>query len=163
MTAAAFHFDQFVPLDPEDKRKHLEFIQAAITRMANASASVKSWLLPVVSLTYGYALTKQVGSVALLGISAVAIFALLDANYLNQERSFRVLYDRVAGGQAVPLFTMNPDYATPHPLSLKPRPKRSGRALRQWCPGAGVWLSWAIAPFYGPLVILGSVIFVRVG
>src|SRR4051794_32227246 len=105
--------DEAAGTDPDDRRQHLAFIQSIVTRMSAASASAKSWLLPVVTLTYGYALTRAADSVALLGVAAVAIFALLDANYLNQERAFRALYDRVARGDAVPAFSLNPSLAAP--------------------------------------------------
>lgn len=48
----------------EDRRKHLDFIQAVVARMSAASSNSKAWLLPVVAATYGYALTKNAESVA---------------------------------------------------------------------------------------------------
>lgn len=85
--------------DPEDKRKHLDFIQSVITRMSAASSSAKAWLLPVVTAAYGYALTQNADSVALLGLGATLLFAYLDANYLPQEKRFRALYKTVACGR----------------------------------------------------------------
>ena len=79
----------------DDHRKHLEFIQDVITRMAGASSSAKGWLLPVVTATYGYAITKTEWAVAALGVLAVVLFGFLDANYLKHERSFRELYKAV--------------------------------------------------------------------
>lgn len=90
--------------DAEDRRKHLDFIQAVVTRMSAASSTTKGWLLPVVTATYGYAVVNREMSVALLGIAAVLLFAVIDANYLNQERAFRRLYDAVAQGGDIPAF-----------------------------------------------------------
>ena len=55
--------------DPEDRRKHLDFIQSVVTRMSAASSNAKAWLLPVVTAAYGYALTQRADSVALLAVS----------------------------------------------------------------------------------------------
>lgn len=71
----------------EDLRKHLDFIQALVSRMSAASSSSKGWLLPVATAAYGFALTKHSGSVGLLGVFAVLVFSYIDANYLKQERA----------------------------------------------------------------------------
>lgn len=143
-------------LDPEDRRQHLEFIQAAVTRMSAASSTTKGWLLPVVTAAYGYALTSQTESIAALGLAAVLLFALLDANYLNQERAFRRLYDAVVQDDAIPRFAMDPVVAQP-----EDRSGGSGSTPRRivgWFPPRTVWSSWAIAPFYGSLGVLGLAI-----
>jgi len=131
---------------PEDRRQHLSFIQAVVTRMSQASSSAKTWLLPIVTLTYGYALTKEQWGVAVLGLVAVLIFGLLDANYLKQERAFRKLYDRVAGGGDIPAFSMNPALAG-----------STGSRINYWPDWEDI-RSWAVAPVYGPLLIAGLAI-----
>ena len=96
--------------DPEDRRKHLDFIQSVVTRMSAASSNAKAWLLPVVTATYGYALTQCAGSVALLGVGATLLFSYLDANYLRQEKRFRALYKAVAqGAYNIAAFSLQPD------------------------------------------------------
>ena len=87
-----------VAVEGDDRRKHLDYIQAVVTPMSSASSSAKGWLLPVVTAAYGYALAKQQSPVALLGVAAVLLFGFLDANYLRQEKAYRRLYDAVAGG-----------------------------------------------------------------
>jgi diadenosine tetraphosphate (Ap4A) HIT family hydrolase len=119
---------------PEDRRQHLSFVQAVITRMSQASSSSKTWLLPIVTLTYGYALTKETPSVAVLGIVAVLIFGILDANYLKQERAFRKLYDKVGAGGDIPTFAMNPALAAP-----------AGEKVNYWPDWEDI-RSWAVAP-----------------
>ena len=128
----------------EDRRQHLTFIQAVITRMSQASASAKTWLLPIVTATFGYAIIKSSPTVALLGSLAILVFGLLDANYLKQERAFRKLYDQVAQGSPIPAFAMNPALASPH-----------GSVVNYW-PAWADLRSWAILPFYGPLLLAGS-------
>lgn len=134
------------PVSPEDRRQHLSFIQAIVTRMSQASSSAKTWLLPIVTLTYGYAITKEQLWVALLGICAVLIFGVLDANYLKQERAFRKLYDKVASGGDIPAFSLNPSLAG-----------TAGSNVNYW-PDWQDLRSWAVAPIYGPLIIAGVAI-----
>ena len=133
-------------VSPEDRRQHLAFIQAIVTRMSQASSSSKTWLLPIVTLTYGYAVTKGQLWVAILGMLAVLIFGLLDANYLKQERAFRNLYDKVASGGDIPKFSLNPTLAGP-----------AGSKVNYWPDWEDI-RSWAVAPVYVPLLIAGIAI-----
>lgn len=147
--------------DPEDTRKHLDFIQSVITRMSAASSNAKAWLLPVVTAAYGYALTQKADSVALLGVGATALFAYLDANYLRQEKRFRSLYKAVASGQyEIANFSLQPDDLPPE-VSTKEMGDWSGSTpkwVNRLLPGPTVWLSWSIGPFYGTLAAVGLVI-----
>lgn len=143
----------------EDRRQHLAFIQAVVTRMSAASSSAKGWLLPVVTATYGYALTQHMAVIAVLGIAGVALFALLDANYLRQEKAYRRLYVTVANKtRPVPAFTLDPAEADDPPSPGSSARKRLSIAIDQWIPGRSVWLSWSVAPFYGGLLLLGLLI-----
>lgn len=129
---------------PEDRRQHLTFLQGVITRMSQASSSAKTWLLAVLTLTYGFALNRASALGAALGAAAVAIFGLLDANYLKQERAFRRLYDKVARGETVPAFALTPA------LAASANPRR-----RDYWPTWEDFRSWAIAPVYGPFLLIG--------
>ncbi|MFF7681841.1 HIT family protein [Microbacterium sp. NPDC007973] len=133
----------------DDRRQHLSFIQSVISRMAAASASAKTWLLPIVTAAFGYAFVEKSLFVALLGIVAVIVFALLDANYLKQERAFRGLYDRVSRGESVPAFSMNPTVAGP-----------AGVVKVNYWPDKKDWWSWAIAPFYLPMIGVGVLLLI---
>lgn len=126
--------------------------------MSAASSNAKSWLLPVVTATYGYALTQGVGSVALLGMAGVCLFALLDANYLRQEQAYRRLYNAVAQ-QKRPLlpFTMDP-FEVDDSWPGRAAPSRLLVWAARWLPRASVWLSWSIAPFYGGLLLVGLLV-----
>jgi hypothetical protein len=144
---------------PEDRRKHLDFIQATITRMSSASATTKSWMMPVVTATYGYALTQSIPSLALLGIAAILLFAYLDANYLRQEKRFRGLYQAVAERkEEVPVFSLNPDDAPrAHPgRPAEDWPTWMPRWVNRFLPGPTVWASWSIGPFYLTLSAVGG-------
>ena len=79
----------------DEKIKHLEFVQAAINRMANNSFLLKGWS---VTLTGGLlALTfKQLDRRYLLvSLVVLGFFWLLDSYYLYQERRFIALYNHV--------------------------------------------------------------------
>ena len=150
----------------EDRRKHLDFIQATITRMSAASSTTKSWMLPVVTATYGYALTQDARSVALLGIAAVVLFAYLDANYLRQEKRFRRLYKAVAeGSNKIVVFSLNPDDVTPdwNGQSTEEWAKLVPRWINRFVPGPTVWVSWSVGPFYLALIAVGVVIVLSAG
>ena len=145
-------------VEPEDRRKHLDFIQATITRMSSASTTTKSWMMPVVTATYGYALTQHHASVAVLGVGSVVLFAYLDANYLRAEKRFRRLYEAVAEKrEGVATYSLNPfDVAQGSGGRFDDDwPSRIPRWLNRFLPGPGVWASWAIGPFYLALVSVG--------
>ena len=154
------------PIEPEDRRKHLDYIQATITRMSAAASTTKSWMMPVVTATYGYALTKKADSVAVLGLAAVALFAYLDANYLRQEKRFRRLYKAVAEGEnKIAAFSLNPDDVTLDTSghSAEDWAEWMPRGVNRFIPGPSVWISWSIGPFYLALVVVGVAIVIKVG
>jgi histidine triad (HIT) family protein len=140
------YVEQTTEISPEDKRKHLEFIQSVISRMASASATCKGWLLPLVTAAYGFAIAKHSFGVALLGITAVVLFGFIDTSYLREERKFRALYAEVASGSTIPLYSLD--------TTLVPR-NNAGTSNRRWRP---VWASWAIMPIYLPMVIVGFIV-----
>lgn len=127
--------------------------------MSAASSTAKGWLLPVATATYGYALTQHDGSIAILGIAGVALFAMLDANYLRQEQAYRRLYDTVARkSRPVPSFTLDPYDADDPPPQGATQQKKLRVWVGRWLPGRRVWLSWSIAPFYGGLLLTGLLV-----
>lgn len=126
----------------EDRRQHLSFIQSVISRMAQSSASAKSWLLPVVSATYGYSATKHSLLVAMIGILAVMVFGGLDTEYLRVEREYRKLYERVASqDRGVEDFSMKVDS-----LSFWAHLKENCSTFLR---------SWSLWPFYTALTLVG--------
>lgn len=143
-------------ISPEDRRKHLDYIQAVVTRQSAASASTKGWLLPVVTAVLGFALAQHVWPLAVLGIVLIAVFAYVDASYLRSEQEFRTLYKAVSRSERmVPQFTLDPtDAHEPPPHDAPPATK-----WKAWCakyiPSRAVWASWSIAPFYAAMLILG--------
>ena len=166
----------------EDLHKHLDFIQAVVTRMSAASTSTKSWLLPVVTATYGYGMTQNAWSVIALGLGSVLLFMFLDMHYLDREKAYRALYDAVARNKGIPLFSLDPrevarceqtpegerditpdeaeDAAVGQQVGVGKTKKESFPS--DWIPDPSVWKSWSITPFYGSLLVVGAILLLRV-
>jgi len=133
----------------EEQRQHLGFIQTVIGRMSTGSAVAKGWAITIAVATFGYAGTKHSITVALGGIAAVALFAILDTRYLREERRFRMLYDGVRHG-AVASYDMN---AGAYCKALPP-----AEAVK--CSLRTILLSWSVRDFYGVIEIAGIAILV---
>lgn len=119
--------------------KHLEFIQAVITRLANNSFLMKGWALTVAGAFYGFAVKGTNWRLAAIGLMPVLIFWGLDAYFLRQERLFRGLYDQVRQrNPQIEPFSMNATAYTPQVPSW-------GRTL----------FSRTLVPFYAPVFIIG--------
>lgn len=137
----------------DDRRKHLDMVQAVVSRMASSSSTAKGWLLPVVTATYGFALVQHVPSVASLGLAAIVVFGVLDGHYLRQERAFRVLFRQIASGN-IGGYDMNPNRYFHKPNGDEDDERDEN--CRWW----HVICSWALMGFYGPLAGVGVVVIV---
>ncbi len=132
------HEDKYVDL----RVKHLEMIQAVTSRMSGYSATLKNYSITIVTGIIGIAFTvKMPGLIALSAVVAIA-FAYLDARYLQLERAYRSLFDevRLQDWDARPLFDLRPREVHRHPY-------------------AHALLSWSVAGFYGPLVVVVAVVY----
>lgn len=79
----------------DDKLKHLEFIQAVITRMNTNSFLIKGWMITLVSALFALAAKDANLRYVIVTYITVPAFWVLDAFYLSQERQYRSLYDDV--------------------------------------------------------------------
>jgi len=142
-------------IDADDKRQHLDQIQAVIARMAAASSTAKTWMLPVVTAAFGYSLVQHDAEVGLLGTATVIVFAVLDAGYLRQERAFRALYQAAVKGR-VQAYDMNAaryyDRANGDVQDI--------RAVN--CQWRRIIWSWSLAGFYVPVASLGVLLVVGI-
>jgi hypothetical protein len=79
----------------ENKRKHLEFIQRVINRMAGNLFFLRGWTITlIVALLALFA--KDANHIYIFVVYfPVIIFWILDGYFLSQERLFRALYDHV--------------------------------------------------------------------
>ncbi len=85
-------------MDPKAKSagqiKHLEMLQAVITRMAGNSFLIKGWCVTLVSALLALS-AKDAKSMVFVAYLPVLMFWWLDSFFLRQERLFRKLFDRV--------------------------------------------------------------------
>ena len=79
----------------EDQRKHLELIQAVITRMAGNSFVIRGWSVTLVSALFALAAKDADHKFVVVSYFPCILFWVLDAYYLSQERKFRSFYDSV--------------------------------------------------------------------
>ena len=78
-----------------NKHKHLEFIQAAINRMAGNLFLLKGWTVTLIAALFALAAKDANQLYILVAYFPLFIFWLLDGYFLSQERKFRALYDHV--------------------------------------------------------------------
>ena len=79
----------------ENKRKHLDMIQAVVTRLAGNSFLLKGWSVTLVSALFAFAAKDSKPAFAFLAFVPVIVFWLLDGYFLSQERTFRAIFDVV--------------------------------------------------------------------
>ena len=92
--------------------KHLEFIQAVITRLGNNGFLAKGWAISLIAALIALASNNgtYIWALVFLGCFCVALFAYIDSYYLQQERCFRALYnDAIAQNSEneISLFSMD--------------------------------------------------------
>jgi hypothetical protein len=134
----------------EDRRQHLDFIQAALARMATASSVAKGWSLTVCSAALGYALVHRSWPVSNLAVGAVVLFGLLDLRYLREERKFRALYE-AARQDRVDVYDMRTNRFV----------EKGGTDWNDSCSWPASIFSWSIWLFYGPLLAASLLVSVR--
>lgn len=132
----------------EDRRKHLDMIQAVVARLAGASAVTKGWQLPVVTAAYGYAVAQQAWRVAIVGAGLTLLLASVDARYLRQERANRALFRGVAWGVVR-------DYDMDVGRYLGRSDGDATGARDEDSTWRGVLTSGSIGWFYGPVLAAG--------
>jgi hypothetical protein len=122
--------------------KHLEFVQAVISRLANNSFLMKGWALTVAGLIFGFAVDQESWRIAAAGLLPVVAFWGLDAYFLRQERLFRCLYDAVRRSDPqLELFSMDT--------------RDCAATVDSWLASV---LSRTLLPFYGVLALVGLVL-----
>lgn len=121
---------------PPDRIKHLEFIQATITRMGTNSFLVKGWALTLAAGLLALSASRLSWHLAAVGVLPLLCFWYLDCFFLRQERAFRRLYDdaRRPG-------------STVEPLSMNVASYLGTMPWRE------VWVTPTLLLFYSPLLL----------
>lgn len=78
-----------------DKHKHLDYIQAVVTRMANNSFLLKGWTVTLCSATFVVLDSSEPFHFISIIMIPLIVFWILDGYYLWQERLYRGLYNSV--------------------------------------------------------------------
>lgn len=76
--------------------KHLEFIQAVITRLGNNGFLVKGWALTITVALLGFSVNSTNWRLALVALGPSLLFWGVDAYFLQAERLYRELYKKVS-------------------------------------------------------------------
>jgi hypothetical protein len=77
----------------EHELKHLDILQALITRMAANSFLIKGWTITLASALFAMSAKDADRSYAFLAVFPALTFCCLDAYYLSLERMFRNQYE----------------------------------------------------------------------
>jgi hypothetical protein len=80
----------------EAKLKHLEFIEAVISRMSTNSFLFKGWAITIAAALSGFAAVESKWGLLLIAVVSTLMFWALDGYYLWLERCFVKLYGFVA-------------------------------------------------------------------
>lgn len=80
----------------ENKHKHLDYIQSAITRMASNSFYLKGWTVTLIVALVALSSKDHIQAICFFSSIFTIVFWYLDAYYLKQERLFRRLYHEVS-------------------------------------------------------------------
>ena len=76
----------------EAKHKHLDFIQAIISRHAKNSFVIKGWTVTILAALLALAAKSSEEGYAIVALLPAIVFWGLDAYFLWQERLFRKMY-----------------------------------------------------------------------
>lgn len=79
----------------ENKRKHLEFIQGVINRMAGNLFFLRGWTITLIAALFAFFVKDANTDFIFVVYFPVIIFWILDGYFLSQERLFRALYNHV--------------------------------------------------------------------
>jgi len=80
----------------ENKRKHLEFVQNAINRMASNLFFLKGWTITLIAALFALFTKSTNPNYIFIVYFPVVIFWILDGYFLSRERLFRDLYDDIS-------------------------------------------------------------------
>jgi len=79
----------------ENKRKHLEFIQGVISRMAGNLFFLRGWTITLIAALLALFMKSVDSENIIYLVILIFTFWILDGYFLSQERLFRALYDYV--------------------------------------------------------------------
>jgi hypothetical protein len=152
-----------VPNDPLNKpplaadnpavMAHITLLQGIINRLANNSASCKTWCLTLVGALVSLAGATRVPGIITFALVPVVIFGFMDTMYLTQEKAYRELYKRTVETIRAGSYTKQNVYEARAEISFR----LFLSAIRSWaiCPVyLGLIGAYLVARFEGWLQVL---------
>jgi hypothetical protein len=127
------------PADNPATMAHVDLLQGIINRLANNSASCKTWCLGLVAAFIGLAGASKSPGIASYALLPVLLFGCLDAMYLAQERAYRQLFRKVVDKIRTGKYVLGDAFETDAQFGLS----ELFRAL----------LSWSVFPIYLSLIV----------
>lgn len=82
--------------DMQNKYKHMDYIQSAISRMASNSFYLKGWNITIIAAIVALSFKESDWRMYACALVLNIVFWFLDAYYLKQEKLFRELYKEVS-------------------------------------------------------------------
>jgi hypothetical protein len=128
----------FWPADSPAATAHISLLQGIITRLANNSASCKTWCLTLVAALLSLAGAAHAPQMVTATLVPIVIFGFVDILYLATEVAYRNLYTSVVASMREGSYGRNTIY------EARARPDA---ACVIWAIG-----SWSIIPYYALIV-----------
>ena len=133
----------FWPADNPAVTAHINLLQGIINRLANNSASCKTWCLALVAAFLSLAGAAHQPNIIAFSLIPIVIFAFLDAAYLAQERAYRELYRKLTAKISTNTYTIDDAF--------------DARALITFAGFCRAFTSWSIYPIYATLLLAYAV------
>jgi hypothetical protein len=126
------------PADNPAATAHIALLQGIITRLANNSASSKTWCLTLVAALLSLAGAARTPQIVTVTIVPIVIFGFVDIMYLATEVAYRNLYAQVVARMRDGTYGKSTMY------EARARPDA----------GCIIWAigSWSIVPYYALLI-----------
>lgn len=80
----------------DNKYKHMDYIQSAISRMASNSFYLKGWNITIIAAIIALSFKESDWRIYACALILNIVFWFLDSYYLKQEKLFRELYKKVS-------------------------------------------------------------------
>ena len=80
----------------ENKYKHMDYIQSAISRMASNSFYLKGWNVTIIAALVALSFKESDWRMYACALVLNVVFWFLDSYYLKQEKLLRELYNKVS-------------------------------------------------------------------
>jgi len=119
--------------------KHLDYIQAAITRMAANSFLIKGWGVTLVTAIVALGIANKLSGVIPVALLPIAVLWGLDAYFLRQERRFRSRWNAVRKA----------DWTAPADFEMLPQ--ATDEPVASWLRFV---FSATLLPFHGVLAVI---------